>query len=487
MDGINTTAAAAHEMTSVLIADAPTTGFEFGIDCMCYETGPQFKGVTGVPAGLHFVYCGVGMSPRQGMFVRLKKNDICVKQWDPVNEGFLAAEDSPIPEGSIAALRAQVAQGQLAANLGPYPLSQWSTWKNLSSFITSLTLLRPGCSPGVLLEASNDETAMATNSTDAYYKLDSHTSGPHYANVFAIENELNISSVENGALLTTRNMDKSEILERMIQHSLGNQFSEVLGELQLSFVLFIFMFSHSSLKQWQLLVHTICCSDAYLTANKSFTCAFIRVLYQQLSFCPPDFFSQEISKDNFLCPALGALFTSLDSIRVRKQEYSYSEGNMDSVDEGSVDSDGQSLLEHRHRLLVFIQKRFGLFSELTFGEGENDTVGRIEHDIKYLDRFHDSMLGEEDLPVLVSVDQIEAPEMDSAGNPSDSFAQQLSAAELLAAKYGWRYPLLYAAMVAADTPEDMIMTSMRVLDCPDSDVELLKEANMFIEFEAQRC
>jgi hypothetical protein len=57
----------------------------------------------------------------------------------------------------------------------------------------------------------------------------------------------------------------------------------------------------------------------------------------------------------------------------------------------------------------------------------------------------------------------------------------------LAAKYGWRYPLLYAAMVAADTPEDMIMTSMRVLDCPDSDVELLKEANMFIEFEAQRC
>jgi len=47
----------------LVIVDSPP-GIEFGIDCMTYETGPKFRGISMIPAGLHFVYHSSGMCPR---------------------------------------------------------------------------------------------------------------------------------------------------------------------------------------------------------------------------------------------------------------------------------------------------------------------------------------------------------------------------------------------------------------------------------------
>jgi len=54
----------------VIVPDAPV-GLEFGIDCISYELGVKFKGISLVPTGLHFIYHNVGFGMRQGFFLRV--------------------------------------------------------------------------------------------------------------------------------------------------------------------------------------------------------------------------------------------------------------------------------------------------------------------------------------------------------------------------------------------------------------------------------
>jgi A1 cistron-splicing factor AAR2 len=47
----------------LVISDAPKS-MEFGVDCMSYETGNKFCGMSMIPPGLHFYYHGTGMGAR---------------------------------------------------------------------------------------------------------------------------------------------------------------------------------------------------------------------------------------------------------------------------------------------------------------------------------------------------------------------------------------------------------------------------------------
>ena len=58
-------------------------------------------------------------------------------------------------------------------------------------------------------------------------------------------------------------------------------------------------------------MNLICNSERLLKRNLQFTHYFLRLLYEQLNFVPLDFFSDELSKDNFLGPAMVALFSAL--------------------------------------------------------------------------------------------------------------------------------------------------------------------------------
>ncbi len=49
----------AGESAFIIVPEAPA-GLDFGIDCMQYETGPRFKGLSLVPPGLHFLHHGTG-------------------------------------------------------------------------------------------------------------------------------------------------------------------------------------------------------------------------------------------------------------------------------------------------------------------------------------------------------------------------------------------------------------------------------------------
>jgi hypothetical protein len=45
---------------SVLIIPDVPIGLDFGINCLSFETGPKFRGMSLIPQGLHFVYHSTG-------------------------------------------------------------------------------------------------------------------------------------------------------------------------------------------------------------------------------------------------------------------------------------------------------------------------------------------------------------------------------------------------------------------------------------------
>jgi A1 cistron-splicing factor AAR2 len=491
---VTTAAPSSADLTAILIADPPSEGLEFGIDCMCYETGPNFKGVSVVPPGLHLIYFGLNGGiggGRHGMFIKLRRNEVCVKQWDAVNEELSSAE-GPSAEG-LNAVRLQLQQGHLNGNLGPYPLNTYALWKNLTNFISSACLNRTGCSIGTLIRATNDEE-FVTNAghSESGQRVPAGTQRciPCYTNIFAYENELNIASMNDdenirkhfGAVVTARNIDKSTLLQRILVSEMSGsgeqQWTELLAEVQMSFLLFICLFSYSSLKQWQQLINLICNSHAYLLAKQSFAVAFIRTLYQQLSFAPTDFFAVELSKDNFLGPALTALFDTLDTVTAQRTE----------PGEEARNSCNTLLLEHRQRLLTYVQKKFGLFVDVEFSNPADDIMAN---------HFEKFILNDDDKPLIVSETESTGPsddivcEPDWTPNHAAERNKEMSSAELLAAKYCWRYPLLFAEMSRAKPAEDMIMTAARLLDSNLSYTEvernklLVEEARLFIEHECK--
>ena len=76
---------------SILFLNAPP-GITFGIDYNSWTTGPKFKGLSGIPPGLHFVYYALPSGPRSGYFVFLKSGEIDVRVWDDSSEGILPLE-----------------------------------------------------------------------------------------------------------------------------------------------------------------------------------------------------------------------------------------------------------------------------------------------------------------------------------------------------------------------------------------------------------
>ncbi len=81
----------------LVVPDAPT-GIDFGIDSISYTTGANFRGLSCLPDGLHFVYYSTGLGARQGFFMQCKRGDLHVRPWDKKNEEILAwnnlSEDS---------------------------------------------------------------------------------------------------------------------------------------------------------------------------------------------------------------------------------------------------------------------------------------------------------------------------------------------------------------------------------------------------------
>lgn len=476
------------------ISDCPA-GLDLGIDCFQFETGPRFLGLSHVPQGLHFVYYSCGQGPREGFFVT--SSALEVRAWDSQLEQL--PPSCSLTEAQLMQFEKQLQSGALSGELGTYPVEQYSTWLNLTLFISAKVLFRARVQEGVLISSSEGGDV------------------PRFCDLDSSENRLVVqtnaklvssSPIERASTLTALGMDKSVLLEDVASSYFEGDLSCLLGELQLSFILFVLLFSFESLEQWKRMVTVICHSRTMLLRDETLAVRFIRVLFEQLIFAPNDLFSSELSRDNFLCPALGSLFSIL------------------------LDSRSSELLESTKRLLAFVQRKFDLFNDLSLDGGmtasadggcdfdaqldlqdedrpvvveiqESDELGvsdrsfddRHEEDVdagnvkrrwEQINALLPAPRPLESLPPMVptehaflasTVDQIEA----EVTGPPLSFVERSNTL------YSWRYPLLFDEMTASNGLEDLLMTAVRVLEGGQSHYKeaLLSEAKNYIEFEAQ--
>jgi A1 cistron-splicing factor AAR2 len=278
------------------ITDPPPT-LDFGIDCMHYETGAKFRGVSMVPKGLHFVYHSTGMGSRQGFFLYFEKDAIVVKSWDTKNEDISA--QLLLPEAALQSLLYSINSGQEDHYLGPYPLQQHSSWVNLSNFMTVSTLQRagldfhtpiyPGDAEDIPVELLSEQNKQAVTS---YFPDQARVA--QFCDIKLLELNLRKTVTSSTSLdasakaleLSQLYLDNSTLLENVVSQYFDSSWEELLAEVQLSFMLFMLIFSFPALQQWKALVNLICKSERVLLSQPNFTSCFIRLFYEQLQYSP---------------------------------------------------------------------------------------------------------------------------------------------------------------------------------------------------------
>lgn len=462
----------------LVIPDVPQSGgLDFGIDSMSYETGHKFKGISMIPPGLHFIYHSTGMGARQGFFVEAKKNDTIIRPWSLVDEEILSI--NTLSEESNRKLLQSIDRGELNDNLGPYPLSQHHIWINLSSFITVEVLELANIPLGVMIYPGDAEdinsalslskgckTSGATNKSKNVQSIQ-----PYFPNLARVATYADIPSTERNLFDTIEvddnrirrlmelGLDKSTLLATLVSVNY-KCIDNLLGELQLSFVLFLFLFSHPALEQWKLLIDTICRSERLLLSKPKFLTSFLRILYTQLNFCPADFFVNELSHDNFLRKEISLLFSILNH--------------------GDLSAD---ICEHKKRFFLFIKKKFGMYENI-----DNLMLSRNRAELSDTDVDILFNLVDDDMPIVVNDEDIDYQDNKDGSQVVINDGLDMNLKD--SAKYSWRYPGLYAELIKSLRPdggatEDLIMVAARLLGETDTTQDLVEEANMFIEFESK--
>lgn len=223
-------------------------------------------------------------------------------------------------------------------------VNQYQVWKSLSHHITPEVIARLEPIHKKIMSAghlskeerkklgsiSNSSTGQAASTTISYKVF--YTKIPKRLKKGGL----------SGSDLTKLNFDKSDLLVQLLKYDYNdNQKTKtknnnrsmmeeeqeleenerkqkqqqspwqlLLGELQFSFVCFLMGHALDGLEQWKRLIELVCnCDDAVHNCSLTeFFAEFVRVLSEQLSVVPSDFFHDELSGNNFLRQQLSSWF-----------------------------------------------------------------------------------------------------------------------------------------------------------------------------------
>jgi len=509
----------------LIIVDAPK-GLDFGIDLMNHDIGATFLGIQGIPPGLHLVYFSTGMGARQAFFIDTKKGDMCIKSWNSATEEIMMVPD--LPGNALDNLTNMVLQGkpEVYERLGPYAMDKVGQWERLTSFVDAAVLRRADCAPHVKIVPGDMSPAGERSPySPASVKFrpnpqppvppEEETHVPRFAPIADVEARLRAdllqqqgASPEGSAQLTAMALDKTAVVEALCADYYEGSFKALLGELQLSFVLFLLLHSYPALEHWKLMLSTAVTCEGLFRRDAHFACALLRLIHTQLNFAPADFFESELSSENFLRRVLSSLFQSL-------------EGPGYSAD----------VIEHRQRVLLYVRRKYNFLDE-DGGAFEGEALNIVDEDQPMVVIWEEdiSHIAPSGAPSVVSEDGDEewmrhADKRDALETVLDAHEQEWGRGghqrapttplwtvpddgqgkrstlvsphapvpplplltgdprALEEAQFGWRYPVLCSARTVQ---EDLVMCCARLLDDSSADSAAVMEATLFLESEVTR-
>lgn len=370
---------------TLVCLDAPP-GSDLGVDLKSWRLGHKFQGVKLLPPGVRFLHYKVGgeQAFTSGMFVEFREAQVHALRWDPCSEDYAQVEPADVERITRAVFNLE-----LDPNLGPYDVSDFTRWHALTSHIDCVVLDRCGIKMGHVISSAlseQDQQVPPAESNGVTYCHPKFTVLPNLmklakdyraskrdANQETQQQDLSAFFYhQDGTMLTPQQitqlqLDPSPLLERLFESVYNSNMSLLLGELELSFVLFIYLASLDGLEFWKGLVQLVCASQSLGHYDNESFClgAFCDLLCAQITLMPLDLFTDELLQDNFLVESLGTLLsTSFEdegasqSVRALCQMIKERFGSgvlhriLSSVEMAEADLDTQAFLTANH---VFVQ------------------------------------------------------------------------------------------------------------------------------------
>ena len=303
--------------------DTPAN-FKVGIDGVFWTVGPKFRGIKMIPSGLHFTsyrLSGQGgeTGALSGFLHFFQCKEIIAMRWNPHSEEMLFLED----KDELDRFRANIFD--LDRFLGPYPLDRPEIFRfqRWSTHITLELLER------VLPNKHHVITPMAAS----YHEGGPLTLEDVHFSIIPTDKEVARSHGPSKIL------DKSHILDQL-------QSNDLIGELELSFILLLLGNNFEGFEQWRSIVDLFCHCPSHIHHQPAFYTSFMEIITLQLRECPADFFDSTVASDNRLCLWLQLLVGDC------------------------LSSENEELVKRSRIFANFIQDRFGwdLLDDLETGE-----------------------------------------------------------------------------------------------------------------------
>ncbi|KNC82790.1 hypothetical protein SARC_04923 [Sphaeroforma arctica JP610] len=309
----------------ILALDVPA-GTEFGLDYKSWTVGDRFKGVKFLPHGIHMAYYSSiskstrDVGPRTAFFFFTQGPEVVVRKWDCDSEDLVEESDAPQRERLAMAIR------EFDPFLGTYPLESYTTWHNLTHFVTPAVVQRHQPLDGKL-SSVNTQSSLVDMDADKVQEEpvlpEAMLVMPESAFRFTeIPRKWHPSNATSNAV-TQSYMDKTGLLKHLLSNEYANNYKALLGELQFAFVSFLVGQCFDAFEHWKTMVHLLSwCDSAYVEMPNLF-CDFVATLHWQLKETPEDFFIDIISKNNFLCTTLQRFFSGVADAEGVSTELTY--------------------------------------------------------------------------------------------------------------------------------------------------------------------
>ncbi|KAJ1721462.1 hypothetical protein LPJ53_004022 [Coemansia erecta] len=323
----------------LVVLDA-STGIEFGIDLDTWETGPLFKGLKMIPPGIHYIHYSAVNNDKQagiqsGFLHSFVSKEVVVRRWCAETEQLYPSDH--VSAEDVERIRMGIRD--LDKGLGAYPHGSgpndsYARWQKLTGYITPAML--------ALLLPPNGEFSSATGSVYEDEEMEEAQKALHHATAQPAalsdtpdrfnftHTDIRRSFPANASPEDVRkySQDKSWLLKTLLSSRWHDNPDELLGELQLAFVIIFVGQNFSGLEHWKLLMHlTLCCAEALedrQLVSRLFV-PLVRVLCVQLAECPQEFAASVLEQDNFIAVVLETLVLnvyecSVDETRVMMEK-----------------------------------------------------------------------------------------------------------------------------------------------------------------------
>ena len=354
---------------TLLLLSSPKK-MNFGIDLSEWTIGEKFLGIKLIPLGVHFITFSLEnekYNQKQFFFILVTKEKLnIIKKFSEEYQFFISLSEEDEKNFSIG-----LNNFDFEENLGEYPIKQKENWNDLTKFISInvINKLKPISKKFLTLEKEYENKNEKNDIKDNIY----------YSEI--PKKIFNMGKIK-GKELSEINIDKTKILENIIEKEYNNNFNDFLGEFQYSFITFLLGESYEGLIQWKDIFCLITnCENAFLKYEKFF-CNFVEVIYNQFRNFPNDLFYDEIIGNNFMKRYLNNFIFNINNFKENE--------------------------------IINLKKRVFLFQKFLFEKFkykiENDEERIINNYLKGITYYSYNEEIDDDLPVVIDEKEIKKSE-----------------------------------------------------------------------------